>query len=103
MLAPYCLAVDNPSAAAIGGKLLRYSQYCTDVISTLFKKPQRMHCNLACSFWARNRDQELLKNDALPACRMRWTSWLNSLPSSLQEYVLCTFSMCHFEHPSEPL
>ena len=52
MLAPYCLAVDNPSAAAIGGKLLRYSQYCTDHdrISTLFKKPQRMHCNLACQF-----------------------------------------------------
>ena len=40
MLAPYCLAADNPSAAAIGSKLLRHCQSCPDVISALVYSAQ---------------------------------------------------------------
>ena len=92
VLAPCCLAADNPSAAAIGSELLRHCQYCPDHdrICTIIPKPQRMHCKAACHFWAKNSDKELLKHDALPAFRMHWTSWINSLLSSLQEHVLCT-------------
>ena len=105
MLAPYCLAADKPSAAAIGSKLLRHCQYCPDVISTFIPQPQRMHCRAACRFWARNPDQGSLKDNTLPAYCMHWTSWLNSLLVLLQEHVLCMFSMCHSEHLSitEPL